>query len=293
MIPTTEAQELETRILRRIEDVGLDSFGPTEVLDAVKSAMGSLYTSLRLANKYHDTDYLELSPGAGTTIRQNVTDFQMPETVSDVVEIKGQRSTGRWLDLLTKVPPQWGGQSSGLPVWHWVSARTGRIRIYGRLNRYNTLHFFIVRKWPPMHYGTAAGGAASTITFDATPTAGNVILRDDVYIGVDLLITNNTPPGVEGQIGRVTDYVGSTRIATVRDAWTVVPDVTTNYGLVVPIPEEYEEMLIEESAQILKEELGEGLPISPRLGFLRDQFEQGLSQRDGEPARRVWSRGGI
>ena len=291
MITTTGAQELQSRVLRRIEDEGLESFQVGEVFDAVQSALGSIYTDLRLANKYHDTDYLSLTPAQGTSVRQHVMDFKMPEYVADVIELKGQRMSGQCMDLFNKVPVQMADMAVGAPRWHWIGARAGTIRVYGRLAPYSALVFFFARKWPPLHYGTAAGGGAQSITFTNAPTAGKIVRRDSIYVGMDVLITNNDPAGVQDQLRRVTAFDGATRVATVDEAWTVAPTANSQYGLVAPIPGEYEEMLIEETAQILKEELGEGIPISPRLMALRDKFQQGLSQRDGGPARRLFSRG--
>lgn len=293
MITTLEASGLISRIRRRIEDPSGNAFGDGEILDAVHSALMPLHTKLRLENKMHDTDVLAVAISSLTAVAGllNTYDYTVPETAGEVVQIKGLRSSGRISDLFNKVPPQLIEVAVGHPAWHWYGARPGTLRIMGRLDMYQQLAIWYTRQWPPLHHGTAAGGGAATITFAAAPTAGTVVLRDDVYIGVDVLLTNNLPAGVQTQMARVTDYDGATRVATVSPAWGTAPDGTTTYGLVPPIGGEYFELLIEESAQILKEELGEGLPLSPRLVMLRDLFEQGLSQRDGEPPRRLWNRG--
>lgn len=69
--------------------------------------------------------------------------------------------------------------------------------------------------------GTAQAGAASTITLASTASAS-----DDAYTGMQLWITDKTG---KGQLRTISDYVGSTRVATVSVAWTTVPDATSVY----------------------------------------------------------------
>lgn len=69
--------------------------------------------------------------------------------------------------------------------------------------------------------GTAQAGTSTTITLKSTASSTN-----DVYNGMYVTITSGT--GV-GQIRLIEDYVGSTKVATVADAWTTAPDNTSNY----------------------------------------------------------------
>ncbi len=96
----------------------------------------------------------------------------------------------------------------------------------------------------PVHTGTAQGGAATSITFAATATLGTVSTTDDVYIGSTVRGTNNSPTGVLGQEGTVTDYVGSTKVATVGAAWTTNPTSATTYEVVLEIPDGAQDALI-------------------------------------------------
>lgn len=68
---------------------------------------------------------------------------------------------------------------------------------------------------------TAAAGGASTITL-----AGDASGSDDVYNGYGVRILSGT--GL-GQSRMISDYVGSTKVATVSAAWTVQPDNTSVY----------------------------------------------------------------
>lgn len=69
--------------------------------------------------------------------------------------------------------------------------------------------------------GTAQAGASSTITLASGASAS-----DDAYNGYGIRITSGTGAG---QSRMISDYVGSTKVATVNSAWSVQPDNTSVY----------------------------------------------------------------
>mgnify|MGYP005815339807 FL=1 len=71
--------------------------------------------------------------------------------------------------------------------------------------------------------GTAQAGGASTITLDSGALATN-----DIYIGAIVKTTGGTG---SGQSRVISDYVGSTKVATVSTAWTTQPDNTTTFSV--------------------------------------------------------------
>lgn len=71
----------------------------------------------------------------------------------------------------------------------------------------------------PARVGTAQGGGGSTITFDSGASSVNNFYNK---MFVELLSGTGA-----GQSGFVASYVGSTRVATMRDAWITQPDNTT------------------------------------------------------------------
>lgn len=76
------------------------------------------------------------------------------------------------------------------------------------------------------HYwqqGTAQAGAATTITL-----ASNFPAVDDLYNTNEIEIIQGT--GI-GQVRTISDYVGSTKVATVSTAWTTTPDSTSVYAI--------------------------------------------------------------
>lgn len=70
---------------------------------------------------------------------------------------------------------------------------------------------------------TAAAGGASSITLAAGASATN-----DAYNGRFISITGGTG---SGQTRVISDYVGSTKVATVGVAWATVPDATSVYSI--------------------------------------------------------------
>ncbi len=71
--------------------------------------------------------------------------------------------------------------------------------------------------------GAAQAGTSTTITLKSTASA-----VDDQYNGMYVTITGGTG---SGQIRLISDYVGSTKVATVSPAWTTAPDATSNYSV--------------------------------------------------------------
>lgn len=70
---------------------------------------------------------------------------------------------------------------------------------------------------------TAQAGAASTITLDAGASG-----TDDLYNEMEIEITGGTG---SGQKRYISDYVGSSKIATLSVAWSTTPDATSTFDI--------------------------------------------------------------
>jgi len=116
-----------------------------------------------------------------------------------------------------------------------------------------TLALTYARKPPALTSGTAAAGAASTMTLAtaANATYGTTDPRDDYYNDADLYISSGTGVGERAQ---VTDYDGGTRVATVD--FTSTPDNTSVYSLMPPWEEQHSYAMCYKAAAILLEDLG-------------------------------------
>ena len=82
------------------------------------------------------------------------------------------------------------------------------------------------RRMHVMETGTAQAGAAATITLASGASAD-----DDFYNGLYVVITNDSPAGVDNQARRIMDYVGSTKVATLDSNWGTNPSSATTYEI--------------------------------------------------------------
>ena len=71
--------------------------------------------------------------------------------------------------------------------------------------------------------GSAQAGAASTITLAAGASA-----NDNEYVGLKISLTSGTG---SGQTNEIIAYNGTTKVATVRTAWTTNPAASTGYSI--------------------------------------------------------------
>lgn len=86
---------------------------------------------------------------------------------------------------------------------------------------------------PSLHTGTVALSTSTTITLSSSADP-----RDDYYNNTRIMITEGT--GV-GQIRTISDYDGETKIATISEAWTTNPSVTSIYSTLIDVnfPEDF------------------------------------------------------
>ncbi len=100
-----------------------------------------------------------------------------------------------------------------------------------RVNPDNTSEFVILTDAGrnSVNEGLAQGGTSTTITLNASASSS-----DDAYNGQLVFIRSGTG---QDQVGLVEDYVGSTKVATIRTRsatgqWATVPDTTSAYMMI-------------------------------------------------------------
>lgn len=123
----------------------------------------------------------------------------------------------------------WLGNNAGI-FYAYLCGKT----IYYATGINETVTFTYNRRLPKLHRGTAQAGSTSTITLAAEALIGTVEESDDYYNNATIIITSGTGSGQERV---VTDYVGSTKVAT-SAAWTVTPDETSVYEIKCELPED-------------------------------------------------------
>lgn len=98
--------------------------------------------------------------------------------------------------------------------------------------------------------GLAQAGTSTTITLNTLASS-----QDDAYNGQIIFIRSGTG---EDQVGLVTDYDGTTKIATVHDDWAVTPDSTSGY-VMLPYPDH---LIVDQIAEITG---AADIPATPTL----------------------------
>lgn len=148
-----------------------------------------------------------------------------------------------------------------------------------------TAKLWYIKRMAELHQGTADSVTSSTIVFPETPNLGAVSNEDDYYNGARLKITSATTNA--GQTVEITDYVASTRTATV--SWTSgTPTGTIKYSILSEIPEDYEELVTIRTAlnASIKDKDSEayGL-VAGKYNELERDMITGLSRMMQEPER--------
>lgn len=99
----------------------------------------------------------------------------------------------------------------------------------------DNIELYFQKYVPDLLIGTATAGSTTTITLAATSPAA-----DDVLNNTYIELTGGTGAG---QVGLITDWNGTTKVATV--AFTTAPDNTTTYATIPPFPEQMRPVLVE------------------------------------------------
>lgn len=135
--------------------------------------------------------------------------IQKRELSAIMVQASGTRGEGYWL-----------GHDQ---LFVNADAYTGNLRLY------------YIRRPPHLITGTAAAGAADTLTFAASPAAE---IRDDYYNDVWMRLKGGTGAGERAQI---TDYDGGTVVASVDFPST--PSTDSVYATESELPEGHNEII--------------------------------------------------
>lgn len=292
------AQALVTTVRKRIEDRNSASFDNAEILGAADQALQAIYTDIRNTMRDHETDRVALALSDFTNPEQYVYEYVLPEWVAAVRELSGTYSNApsqRNLVTFPRAEIDWR-RAVGGPSWTMVGDRPGTIRIFGNLSRFSAFTLYFERRWAPLHWGTAQGASSqSQLQFASAPT-GTVIQRAGLYVGMDVVLTNDTPAGNLDALRRITAYAGgSTREITVASNWPATPTSATTYSLVVPLAQEHTSLLIYETSRVLLEELGEVGQLTVLMGQIereRAKMVESAAARDKAAPRIIWNHGG-
>ena len=108
---------------------------------------------------------------------------------------------------------------------------------------------------------------------------------NDYYNGLDIIITGGT--GI-GQIRRISDYNGSTRVATPSPDFTTAPASDSTYSLLMPIPDSFHYLssMYASIRGFIKDEANKK-QIQEEFDRLLIQFIQSIEHRQNQESRGV------
>jgi len=136
------------------------------------------------------------------------------------------------------------------------------------------------RTVPGMTTGTAAAGAAGTITLAATATAGLTSSSDDYYNDALIYLSGGTG---SGQTRTISDYVGDTRVASVSTDWSTTPDATSTYEILSVLKENEMEVLVLGAMRRLMQRDGEAGAWEQLFGSHYMELKQRLFSVNARP----------
>lgn len=246
------ARKLVSKVRQRIGDEaqgssGLTKWSDAEILDAADDIYQEVGETVRMAHNDHELDRVELSlTDDFTNVEPYWYEYSLPEYVRNIRWVEGVDQAGNGIAIQPVVFSELESRQlfqAGRSMAAWTMTRWGRpgnFSIYGNLfGQVTTVRIWFIRRYPPLHFGTADGASTSgTLVFQSSPT-GEVVLRDDLYTGMDA-VNEDT-----GSLARITNYVGATRSATlsVSEDWS-----GDSYSLVLPLEPEIGEYFIQKIA---------------------------------------------
>jgi hypothetical protein len=171
------------------------------------------------------------------------------ETILRVEDVTGDDGTVARTGLST-VPTPWGDRlwyANGdvNPLKQPWSVRDQFLEFPDRPNG-RTFRVWYTRRPVGLFYGTVGvGNTSTTVVFPTTPTAGERIPQDDYY--------NGMYGACASQVRRISDYVNSTKTATIESAWTTTPtDSVTEFSLISSLPNRLHPLIPDVAAKMIR-----------------------------------------
>jgi hypothetical protein len=297
-VHSLNVRELITQVRLKVLDVTGRTWPDEELLAIADRKLGSCFTKMRRSGAQHSMDRVDVALSSFTAVGTDVYEYQLPEAVADIQYVEGIVSSSARPVPITEAPLEMkdaflGTFSSGRPIWlHSKGQNPGSIMLRGRFSSIPTVRIWFIRSWGPLHYATASAGTTTSITVGTA--SANYKKRNDLYVGMQFEVTADSGGGGVNlnQIRTVTSFTSGV-LGFV--ALPTAASTATQYGMVVPLPSEYHEYLV----QLVAVELttrggndGDTERLTPELNRLEADFNEAIKARStGEPIRLFSSRG--
>lgn len=196
------------------DKLGSGSFTATQLVELLNNFVNTSVAEVRNRFPQFGAKTTTISQVAGTV------SYSTPVDLDRILSIRALDSSG-------------GVQYEAMPVDIQSLDQTGFAlaldsawKLYF-VNRSETQTWTLLYTFRPIrvHYGTLAAVGDTTATLATTPTAGTCETRDDYYNNAQLIDTTNM------KVWNITDYVGSTRVATVNWVAATKPSGTPTYEI--------------------------------------------------------------
>ncbi len=132
-----------------------------------------------------------------------------------------------------------------------------------------------------LFYATVTSATSDTVTMPASATVGSIVMVDDYYNG--MFLTND-----DGQYREITDYVGSTRVFTVDEAWSTNPTAASVMSLSSPIWPRFQKLIHQEAGIMARADVNMDIRD---LAYLykqgTDELEEILNKKVVQKSRQV------
>lgn len=284
---TLTCPQLITDVREKIADRDGGVWTDARILARADQELQRLWNETRTAGRDHDMHELTIQTGSLISLASQQFDWTPPEYVAHVRQIEAVIPGSAGLvaipqaELHTKDTTR---LTRGQPSWH--RGPNGVVRFLGNVTTWPQLRVWYLRKWPPLHYGTAPSGSTTTMVLDNTPI-GSLVRRTDAYLGARFQLLGGANQDI---IVTATAFDRSTRAITFTPAVSALA-ADTDYSMVVPLEAEHSGVVTIATAMNLLQSGGNTdyvAALMPMYAEAKQNFLVSVATRDQDAPRTIW-----
>ncbi|MHA2068046.1 MAG: hypothetical protein ACXABY_27105 [Candidatus Thorarchaeota archaeon] len=227
-----DAFDIETYLEYLLHDSQAAMWDASKKMAAINASYDQINN--RIMEAHENWFYTEATLSAGTAAWERTPfDMPAPKTIAKILLLTD--TEGRPIEPINLAARDYTYPivaNRNLQTGYWI----GHDKLYLNADSWTAdLRLYYIRRPPTLITGTAAAGADTTLTMAATPPPVPV---DDYYNGVTMWLRGGTG---NGESASITDFVGSTRVATVDFATT--PSTDSVYATESELPYGHNEIV--------------------------------------------------
>lgn len=289
------ARSLVAQVRTRVADPSALTWDDAEILEVADDVLQELWTEIRTQASEYSLDSIVVTP---VLVNGRHYEATLPEWVGTIRRVETTNTRGVTCEIPHSQIQGRDYLTQRGDMWHRAYGLLGgKIAVY--LSSVADLRVFYIRRWAPLHFGTAqvqsVGPVNTKLRLASAPT-GKLVRRAGLLIGMHIEISADvTTPANRDQIRLITSEDTSTyagEVVPVTDAWLGIPNANTQYSLVLPLEPEFASFAVMSTVWKLFERDGNVnhlQAMQPSYDRMRRSFEEGLRDRDTARPRRIWS----